>query len=65
MRKSKVSSKSEELITISVLPMLVFHADWQRLYLRPELAWTRVALGGSAQVQRICLLVTNPVSLRV
>lgn len=27
--------------------------------LRPELAWTRVALGGSSCVQRFCLLVTK------
>ena len=65
MRKSEVSSKSEEQITITVLLMLVFPVDWQRLYLRPELAWTRVALGGSAQVQRICVLVTHLVSLHV
>lgn len=46
-----------------MLPKPAFPAGCQRLHLRPELAWTRVALGGSSCVQRICRLVTNLVSL--
>lgn len=49
----------------TVLPMSAFFTGCQKLHLMPELAWTRVTLGGSSCVQRICRLVTNLISLCV